>query len=110
MGFFLLVVITLNLEHGLGRDRARKNEIQAAFALIFQRRKPQDVPLFLATVNDIAFDLESADIVQFPREQPLEDEVWSWLKDRMAKGSIGRRASLCRYHGSQAVATKSKGF
>ena len=50
------------------------------------------------------------DIVNFPREMAIAEEVWEWLKDRNLYHSMGRRVSMARYGASLYAAQKHQGL
>ena len=70
---------------------------QATMAAVYEEKRPEDVALFMALCPNMVQELEGAGVVEFAREQRLEDEVWRFLEARNANSHIGRRVSMCRY-------------
>lgn len=99
--FWLLYLISMNLEHGPHQDRHRHNQLRAALSELLEKRRPEDCPLFLQLAPMMARDLEDGGVLQFDRERSLEAELWEWLQGRAKRGPLGRRVSMNRFGGTQ---------
>lgn len=99
--FWLLMLISWNLEHGPHSDRHRHNQLREALSLLLACRAPEGSPLFLQLAPQMAKELEEGGLAQFPRERHLEHEVWDWLRHRAKGGQLGRRVSMDRFGGTQ---------
>eukprot|EP00959_Pyramimonas_sp_CCMP1952_P292913 6126195-Pyramimonas_sp.AAC.1 len=53
--------------------------------------------------------LEGAQICAFPRERPLEEELWDFLKSRL-NHPVGRRIAMCRFGAALHACKKNKGY
>ena len=64
----------------------------------------EESPLFQNHCLDTAQDLEEAGIITFPRERPLEEEVFEYVRSQSLVAKTGRRRSNCRFGGTLAAA------
>ena len=94
--FQLLLLISDNYKFG-PRDDERKWLHQETLEAVYGTKHPRDVPTILALCPNMVDELESADVMVFPREQDIEQEVWAFLKERNRAGRTGRRVSMCRF-------------
>ena len=104
--FWLLMLISWNLEHGHHSDRFRMNQLRSSLASLLKERRPHQVPLFKKLAGSMVHELEAGGIVTFPREQPIEEELWQWLQKRADCGTLHRRVATNRFGGTQHAAMK----
>lgn len=67
---------------------------------------PETVPLFADLCPAIVEELGGAGLASFPREAPLEREVWDFLKSRSRAPPVGRRIALNRFGGAYIAAKR----
>ena len=108
--FQLLLLISDNYKFGPIRNDERKWLHQATMAAVYAEKRPEDVALFMALCPNMVQELEGAGVVEFAREQRLEDEVWRFLELRNANSHIGRRVSMCRYGAPVAARLTNQPF
>lgn len=106
--YWLLLLISWNLEHGPYSDRHRHNQLQESLKQLLENRSPQQVPLFLHLAPWMAKDLEVGGLATFPRDRPLEEELWEWLRERSKRRPLGRRVSTNRFGGTQHAALQHR--
>ena len=104
--FWLLMLISWNLEHGPHTDRARHYQIKEALQTLLTNRTPAQVPLFQQLAGAMVADLEDGGVMQFPRERAIEAELWDWLVQYSKSGTLHRRVSTNRFGGTQNAAMK----
>lgn len=102
----LLCVISWNLDYGPWQEESRRTELEHAMTIIYSKYTPADCPVFQAALPRMVVELESAGIVSFDRERPLEEEVWDFLGERSRKPAAGRRTALNRFLGAYNAASK----
>ena len=107
---WLLLLVTWNLEFGPHRDSERRNQIRTLLDTVYKFRKPHEVPIFEAAAPTIAAELEAAGLASFPRERPLNEELWDWLKTDNAAGTMGRRVAMNRFGAPQHAAMYGQGL
>jgi hypothetical protein len=56
-------------------------------------------PLFLDLLPRMVAELEASNVAACPRERPLEQELWDFLKHRNRNPVVGRRIALNRFGG-----------
>ena len=81
---WLLLLISWNLEHGPRQEEARRQELRSRLAYCYESRSPSQTPFFLRGAADMVRDLELYGVYQFPRLLPIEQELWEFLKHRIA--------------------------
>lgn len=59
-------------------------------------------------VGKMVSELEAGNAASFPKQRPIEEEVWEFLRARNASGSMGRRVCMARYGAPLAAAQKMK--
>lgn len=71
---------------------------------------PETCPLFLDLAPSMIEELEAAGIVVFSRVEPIEHELWAFLKSRARFARMGRRLSMVRFGGWLARSKESVGL
>ena len=100
---WLLLLISWNLPWGPSDDEYRRNQLDEAMKH-FYAINTEESPLFHNHCFEIAQDLEEAGIHTFPRERPLEEEVFECVKSQSLLAKTGRRTSNFRFGGTLAAA------
>ena len=104
--FFLLHLIPLNYEFGPWNDETRKIEQGAAMDVCYSGQ-PHATPLFMENAPKMVEELELGGIIEFPREDDVEVELWQFLKHRKRQPASQRKVSLCRYGAGHAATRKN---
>lgn len=107
---FLLMLVTFNLEFGPRQEESRRTEIRHALQSCYAGRRPSQCPLYLELVPRMVEELEGCGQASFPRQEPVEDELWSFLGERNRHGAMGRRVCMARYGAPLDAAAKHRGF
>lgn len=106
----LLMVISWNLEFGPRQEETRRSDLRIALAACYENRTPSECPLFLQLLDAITSELETFGEHRFPRTAPIEEEVWTFLRDRNRFGTLGRRCCLARYGAALDSAQKHRAY
>ena len=101
-------MITFNLELGPWNQATRKGELDACMEHIYSTTRPEQNPVFMTLLGDIVADLESSRVALFPREQPLDHEVWEYLQHRTRNPVTGRRIAMNRFGAPYHAAMKCR--
>ena len=104
--FWLLSIISWNLEWGPWQEEGRRNQLDEALERAYTGH-PHQNPLFMTLVGDMVRELEQGEVILFPREAPIETELWTFLKSRPRSPVSGRRVALARFGGAYSAARKS---
>lgn len=104
MDFILLYMVSANLMHGPNKDDARFNQARACMKKAYAELD-ESTPLFAAVVPAIADEL-MREGVTFPKDTPLEQEVWDHLKGSDTFARKGYQLNLNRFMGVVDVASK----
>lgn len=87
----LILLVSWNLEFGPRQEESRRSDLRCALESCYKGRLPSQTPLFLEYLPRMVAELEAHDIVVFPRDRSIEEEVWEWLSTRNRYGTMGRR-------------------
>ena len=96
---WLLLLISWNLPWGPNDDEYRRNQLDEGMKHFFTLNT-EESPMFQDHVCEIAQDLEDGGVVTFPREKPLQQEVFEFVKSQSLLAKTGRRTSNCRFGGT----------
>ncbi|CAK0884728.1 unnamed protein product [Prorocentrum cordatum] len=75
----------------------------------FEHGPFNNLPLFMEMAPAMVEQLEGAQTCAFPRERPLEEELWDFLKSRL-NHPVGRRIAMCRFGAALHACKKNKGY
>lgn len=101
---WLLLLVSWNIKYGPRQEEARRSQMRSALGLVYQGRTPETTPLFMALAPYMIQELGACDIVRFDRQENLEAELWSFLRDR-SRSTVGSRwVAMNRYGGSLSAA------
>lgn len=108
--FWLLMLITWNLEFGPWQEAGRRNELGDTLGNLYTNFEPFECLLFLHHVGQMVKDLEDHNVYILPLTKSLEAELWDFLGNRVRNPVAGRRAALNRFGGAYHPAKKCKAW
>ena len=104
--FWLLLLISWNLEWGPWSDEGRRNQLDEAMEKVYKTH-PHEHPLYMSLVGDMVRELEDGEVVLFAREKEVEFELWEFLKQRPRNPVSQRKVALNRFGGAYHASIKS---
>ncbi len=104
--FWLLCMITWNLEFGPWQEEGRRTELSSAMGQVYKNFQPHECPLFQEMASKMVQELEDHHIVTFARERPIEVELWDFLANRTRNPVSGRRTAMNRFGGAYHAAKR----
>lgn len=110
MDFWMLCLITWNMEFGPYLDESRRNQLECCMNQLYTCAAPHEVPLYETLAPHIIEEVERSSVMLFPREKDVGLECWEWLATRPRRPVSGRRTSMSRFGGSYSAAKKSLPF
>ena len=67
------------------------------------------MPTFLELSAQMVYEIETYTDHQFPRERPVELELWDYMKEKSVTNFSGRKTSMCRFGGPLASMRNFRG-
>eukprot|EP00974_Lingulodinium_polyedra_P056712 5455550-Lingulodinium_polyedra.AAC.1 len=96
-GFWMTMVISWNLPHGIHQEETRSHQLKETMAQCFLKNQNPDLPLFISMSPRIHDNFVQQGH-SFQESQDLEQQLWRLMQQRPWFTSMGRKCCMARFH------------